>query len=54
MDLIELIDIIGTYRKYKINLLSQRKRAEKLTKDSLFYLFLTLVQINFIFSIFIC
>lgn len=44
MDIIELIDITGTYtaRKYIINLLSQRNRAEKLTKDWLFYLFLKL------------
>jgi len=56
MDLLELIDITGTYtvRKHKINLLSQRNRAENLTKDSLFYLFLKLVQINYIFSIVIC
>jgi hypothetical protein len=34
----------------KINLYSLRNRLEKLAKGSLFYLFLKLVQINFIFS----
>ena len=36
--------------KIKINLHALRNRLEKLTNDSLFYLFLKLVQINFIFA----
>ena len=40
--------------KYKINLHSLRKMIEKLTKGPLFYLFLKLVQINFIFSDNVC
>ena len=36
--------------KIKINLQALRNRLEKLTNDSLFYLFLKLVQINFIFA----
>ena len=36
--------------KYKINLHSLRNRLEKLDKGSFFYLFLKLVQINYIFS----
>jgi hypothetical protein len=36
--------------KYKINLHSLRSSLEKLTKGSLFYPFLKLLQINFIFS----
>ena len=35
---------------YKINLHSLLNRPEKLIKDLLFYLFLTLVQMNFTFS----
>ena len=37
-------------QSYKHNLCSLRNRLEKLAKCSLFYLFLKLVQINFIFS----
>jgi len=36
--------------KYQINLHLLRNRPEKLTKGSLFYLFLKLVQINYILS----
>ena len=55
----ELFDIAGytqyTYNmyiviKYQINLHSLRNRLDKLAKGSLFYLFLKLVQINFIFT----
>ena len=35
--------------EYKINLHSLRNRLEKLAKGSLFYLFIKLVQINYIF-----
>jgi hypothetical protein len=35
--------------KYKINLHSLQNRPEKLASASLFYLFLKLVQVNFIF-----
>ena len=34
----------------KINLYSLRNRLEKFAKGSLFYLFLKLVQINYVFS----
>ena len=36
--------------KYKIHLYSLRNRPEKLAKDSLFFLFLKLAQINVIFT----
>ena len=45
-------------RNYQINLHSLRNRTEKLNKGLFFYLFLKLVQINYIFSdnvhIYIC
>jgi hypothetical protein len=41
---------INSQINYKINLHSLRNRLEKLTNCSLFYLFLKLVQINYIFS----
>jgi hypothetical protein len=36
--------------KYQINLHSLRNKLEKMSKGSLIYLFLKLVQINYMFS----
>jgi hypothetical protein len=45
---------IRTYGKYKMHLHSLRNRTEKLAKGSPFYLFIYLVQINYIFSNNLC
>ena len=52
LDFLILQDKHNTYSvvKYKITLYSLRNRLEQLANGSLIYLFLKLVQINYIFS----
>ena len=49
-DTVEWTHYAYIFVKYESNLHSLRNRLEKLNKGSLFYLYLKLVQINFIFD----